>query len=69
METREFLPASDHSELLDRNPNRYELVLKVARRAKQLKDDMARMPGSETLKPIPMAITEMLAEVPQDIHA
>jgi len=52
----------DHSDLLIQFPNKYELVLKVARRAKTLKDEMARMPGSETMKPIPLAINEMLAE-------
>ncbi|MBU6428267.1 MAG: DNA-directed RNA polymerase subunit omega [Cyanobacteria bacterium REEB65] len=60
METHELTLTADHSELLVRYPNRYELVLKVARRAKQLKDEMARMPGNETMKPIPMAITELL---------
>ncbi len=69
METREFAPASDHSELLATNPNRYELVLKVARRAKQLKDELSRMSTGETTKPIPMAITEMLAEVPEGANA
>ena len=67
METREHV-AIDHSELLIKNPNKYELVLKVARRAKGLKDQMARMPGNETMKPIPLAITEMLAEQAEDDH-
>jgi DNA-directed RNA polymerase subunit K/omega len=68
VETREHV-AIDHSELLVKNPNKYELVLKVARRAKGIKDEMARMPGgNETMKPIPLAITEMLAEQAEDAH-
>ncbi len=66
METREV--TIDHSDLLLGHPNKYELVLKVARRAKQIKDDNARMPGNEVMKPIPAAITEMLAEAHDDIH-
>lgn len=52
----------DHSSLLIKHPNKYELVLKVARRAKVLKDELQRMGGNETVKPIPMAINEMLDE-------
>ncbi|MBI6547158.1 MAG: DNA-directed RNA polymerase subunit omega [Cyanobacteria bacterium NC_groundwater_1444_Ag_S-0.65um_54_12] len=51
----------DHSELLLRCPNKYELVLKIAKRAKILKDEIARAPNNETLKPIPLAITEILS--------
>lgn len=66
MESREL--TIDHSELLYHFPNRYELVLKVAKRAKQLKDEMARIPGTETMKPIPLAIKELLGEVDVTDH-
>jgi DNA-directed RNA polymerase omega subunit len=58
----------DHSVLLLKVPNKYELVLKVARRAKQIKDEFQRMQGSgETTKPIPLAINEMLAESEDEV--
>lgn len=51
-----------HSELLAHNENKYELVLKVARRAKLLKDDIQRDGSIEVNKPIPLAINELLQE-------
>ncbi len=51
-----------HSELLANNDNKYELVLKVARRAKLLKDDIQRDGSIEVNKPIPLAINELLQE-------
>lgn len=59
VETRDVVTI-DHSDLLLRHPNKYELVLKVARRAKQIKEEMARMPTGDSIKPIPAAILEML---------
>lgn len=61
METRELVTI-DHSDLLQRHPNKYELVLKVARRAKHLKEEMTRMPTGDSVKPIPAAIMEMLSD-------
>lgn len=54
-----------HSELLANNENKYELVLKVARRAKLLKDDIQRDGSIEVNKPIPLAIHELLDEARQ----
>lgn len=54
-----------HSELLANNDNKYELVLKVARRAKLLKDDIQRDGSIEVNKPIPLAINELLQEARQ----
>lgn len=54
-----------HSELLANNENKYELVLKVARRAKMLKDDIQRDGSIEVNKPIPLAINELLDEAHQ----
>jgi DNA-directed RNA polymerase subunit K/omega len=61
MENQEFTTV-DHTQLLHIQPNKYELVLQVARKAKVLKDEMARIPGPEPMKPIPLAITQMLTE-------
>lgn len=54
-----------HSELLANNGNKYELVLKVARRAKLLKDEIQRDGSIEVSKPIPLAINELLDEARQ----
>lgn len=54
-----------HSELLANNDNKYELVLKVAKRAKLLKDDIQRDGSIEVNKPIPLAIHELLEEARQ----
>lgn len=51
-----------HSELLAKAPNKYDLVLRVARRAKLIKDNVARDGGHEIQKPIPVAIEELLLE-------
>lgn len=55
-----------HSELLANSDNKYELVLKVARRAKLLKDDIQRDGSVELAKPIPLAINELVQELKQD---
>lgn len=51
-----------HSELLSQCPNKYELVLQVARRAKMIKDDFQRDGTVEVLKPIPLAIHELVKD-------
>ena len=51
-----------HTELLAKASNKYDLVLQIARRAKQIKDDVARDGTPETVKPIPRAIGEMVSE-------
>ena len=51
-----------HSELLAKSHNKYELVLQVARRAKLLKDDVQREGTIEVVKPIPLAIQELIEE-------
>lgn len=51
-----------HSELLAKSDNKYDLVLQVARRAKLLKEDIQRDGTVEVMKPIPMAIEEMIEE-------
>lgn len=51
-----------HSELLAKSENKYDLVLKVARRAKLLKDDIQREGTVEVIKPIPLAINELIEE-------
>lgn len=51
-----------HSELLAKSDNKYDLVLKVARRAKLLKDDIQREGTVEVIKPIPLAINELIEE-------
>jgi hypothetical protein len=40
----------------------------VARRAKHLKEEMARMPTGDAVKPIPAAIMEMLSDENLDEH-
>lgn len=52
-----------HTELLAKASNKYDLVLQIARRAKRIKDDTARDGTPETIKPIPRAISEMVAEL------
>lgn len=51
-----------HTELLAKASNKYDLVLQIARRAKRIKDDVARDGTPETVKPIPRAIGEMVDE-------
>ncbi|MNL00129.1 DNA-directed RNA polymerase subunit omega [compost metagenome] len=51
-----------HTELLAKASNKYDLVLQIARRAKRIKDDVARDGTPETVKPIPRAIGEMVSE-------
>lgn len=51
-----------HSELLAKSTNKYDLVLKVARRAKLLKEDIQREGTVEVIKPIPLAINELIEE-------
>jgi DNA-directed RNA polymerase subunit K/omega len=51
-----------HTELLAKASNKYDLVLQIARRAKRIKDDVARDGTPETVKPIPRAIGEMVTE-------
>lgn len=46
-------------ELLHYAPNKYELVLTVARRAKTIKDDASQMSSPEAAKPIKMALREL----------
>lgn len=55
-----------HTELLAKHRNKYELVLTVARRAKIIKDEIARNGSVETTKPIPLAIEEIVEEERQD---
>jgi DNA-directed RNA polymerase subunit K/omega len=51
-----------HAELLTETQNKYDLVLKVARRAKQLRDEIQREGTVEVIKPIPLAINELVNE-------
>lgn len=51
-----------HAELLTESENKYELVLKVARRAKLLRDEIQREGTVEVSKPIPLAINELVNE-------
>ncbi|MEB3299065.1 MAG: DNA-directed RNA polymerase subunit omega [Candidatus Sericytochromatia bacterium] len=53
---------TDYAPLLHKHPNKYELVLTVAKRAKTIKDEIKRMQSLEATKPIPMAISEMLQD-------
>jgi DNA-directed RNA polymerase omega subunit len=47
-------------ELLHYAPNKYELVLTVARRAKTIKDDANQISTPEASKPIKMALRELV---------
>lgn len=51
-----------HSKLLSKAENKYELVLEVARRAKIIKDEIAKTEQADTMKPIPWAIKDMMYE-------
>ena len=53
---------TDYSPLLEKHPNKYDLVLTVAKRAKTIKDELKRMQSLDPTKPIPMALTEMLQD-------
>ncbi|MBM3259968.1 MAG: DNA-directed RNA polymerase subunit omega [Candidatus Sericytochromatia bacterium] len=53
---------TDYSPLLQKHPNKYDLVLTVAKRAKTIKDEQKRMQSTEATKPIPLAIREMLQD-------
>ena len=46
-------------ELLHHTPNKYELVLTVARRAKDIKDDPNNLSVPEASKPIKLALREL----------
>lgn len=56
-------------ELLHYASNKYELVLNVARRAKNIKDDAMSMPTPETNKPISLALRELADQQRKDRDA
>lgn len=57
-----------HSKLLSKAENKYELVLEVAHRAKIIKDEIAKTEQPDTLKPIPMAIKDMMYEAEHGVQ-
>ncbi|MEB3236708.1 MAG: DNA-directed RNA polymerase subunit omega [Candidatus Sericytochromatia bacterium] len=61
MDSREH-QTTDYSPLLQKHPNKYDLVLTVAKRAKTIKDEIKRMQSTDPAKPIPLAINEMLQD-------